>query len=445
VLEQLLLHIQRHQLCKITDKILLAVSGGIDSMVMLQLFIDAGYPIAVAHCNFQLRGADSDADEALVKKICDQHKIPFFVQRFDTSKSAKESGLSIQLAARKLRYDFFESIRSENGYQFVATAHHLNDSIETVLLNLTKGTGLKGLTGIPVKNNFIIRPLLFASREIVLDYAKAKQLEWREDSSNLNDDYQRNFLRHEVIPRLKEINPNLEQTFESTLERMSGASEMNQKFLDDFRSTSWNNDGDNILINRVALQKHNYPHVILWELLKSKGFNYDQCRDAIETSQSGKQFYSPTHYLTVDRESLIVSERNQTEILEVLIEDGQQCVSNGFQILDIEKKKGLREIDRRPSVAMLDASKIIFPLRWRKWENGDAFQPLGMATHKKVSDLLIDLKIPLPEKENVTVVESGGRIVWVVGHRIGDEFKITPTTTVSITLAVRKLEQEKIS
>lgn len=445
MLEQLLLHIQRHQLCKTTDKILLAVSGGVDSMVLMKLLIDAGFSVGVAHCNFQLRGQDSDADEACVKKACDQNKITIHAQRFQTAEFANETGLSIQLAARKLRYDFFENVRRDNGYQYVATAHHLNDSLETVLLNLVKGTGMKGLAGIPVKNNFIIRPLLFASRDSILDYAKTNKIEWREDLSNSRDDYQRNFLRHQVIPSLKEINPNLEQTFENTVERISGAVEMGEQFLADFKSTSCNINGESFSINRIDLNKYDHPHVILWELTKSKGFNFEQCSDVIETVQSGKRFYSETHCMTVDRDDLIITVRKMSEILEVLIEDGQQRVTNGLHVLEIERKKNPVDIDKRAFVANLDASKVIFPLRWRKWKNGDAFQPLGMTTHKKISDLLIDLKIPAPEKQQVTVLESGGRIIWVVGQRISDEFKITPTTTHLISLRVAKLETEKIS
>lgn len=445
MLEQLLLHIQRNQLCKTTDKILLAVSGGVDSMVMVRLFNEAGLTIGVAHCNFQLRGAESDGDEELVQNVCSKLKIPFHSQRFETSKFASETGLSLQLAARKLRYDFFEKIRADYGYQYVATAHHRNDSFETVLLNLTKGTGLKGLAGISVRTNFVIRPMLFASRDQIHNFAKSNQIEWRDDSSNTDDHYQRNFLRHHVIPRLHEINPNLDKTFENTAERIAGATEMIDVFLTEFKSRSWKEVDNKISIQRKDLSKFNYPQVILWELLKPKGFNYDQCCDVIRTTQSGKQFYSATHCLTVDRDSLLISERKESEIPEVLIEHGQQRATNGLSVIYIAKKSTPAKIDKGASVAILDASKIVFPLRWRKWKNGDAFQPLGMSTHKKISDLLIDLKIPLPEKEDVTVLESAGKIVWVVGQRISDEFKITNETTDFISLTAAKLDAENIS
>lgn len=445
MVEQLLLHIQRHQLCKTTDKILLAVSGGIDSMVMLRLFVEAGYRVGVAHCNFQLRGNDSDADEALVQKICDRHSIPFHVNHFETAAYTQEKGLSIQLAARELRYDFFERLRNLHHYHFVATAHNLNDSIETVVLNLTRGTGVKGLAGIPVKNNFIIRPLLFASRDSILEYAKEHNVEWRQDASNLEDDYQRNFLRHQVIPRLREINPNLEHTFNKTIERIAGAVGMIDKFLADFKARSCYVTDGRMVINIHDLGQFEFPQVILWELLKSNGFNYDQCVDIIHATQSGKEFFSATHRLTIDRDSAILTTRFPHEVADILISENQHQSINGVHLIEIKKTNGRAEIDPDTTAAILDASKITFPLRWRKWAHGDSFQPLGMSSRKKISDFLIDLKIPNPDKENITVLESDGRIAWVVGMRISDEFKITPSTTTSLSLKLKKLDLEKIS
>ncbi|HEY0743466.1 MAG TPA: tRNA lysidine(34) synthetase TilS, partial [Chryseosolibacter sp.] len=403
MLEQLLLHIERHQLCKTTDKILLAVSGGVDSMAMLDLLHKAGFRIGVAHCNFQLRGNDSLADEALVKQVCSARNIAFHSTRFNTNSYAEGNNLSIQLAARQLRYDFFEKLRSAHGYDWIATAHHLNDSIETVLLNLTKGTGIKGLAGIPVKNNRIIRPLLFASRDEILNYAMSQNLQWREDTSNEEDDYQRNFLRHHVIPRLKQINPNLEATFSKTIDRISGAVEMTESFLRDFKSSAVKREGDHVTINLNDLKKQHYPHVLLWEMIKDNGFNFDQCCDIIDTRQSGKQFLSSTHRLVVDRGSLIIARRDPDEILDVLIEADQHRVSNGVAILQLNKHDNGHVIDKSAQVAQLDASRITFPLRWRKWQAGDAFRPLGMTTHKKVSDLLVDLKVSTLDKEKVSV------------------------------------------
>jgi tRNA(Ile)-lysidine synthase len=439
VLEQFLNHISRYQLCKTTDKILLAVSGGVDSMVMAHLFREAGFQIGVAHCNFQLRGEDSKADEALVNLFCIEKKIPFHLQRFDTNAFAEESGLSIQLAARELRYKFFKEVREENGYDSIATAHHLNDSLETVLLNLTKGTGIKGLAGIPVRNEFIIRPLLFASRDEILDYASLHRIHWREDKSNTENDYQRNFLRNKVIPLLEEINPNLSETFRSTAERISGAVSMTEEFLSNFKSNSVRSFDDEEQIDLNALKKYSFSQVLLWELIKSKGFNYDQCCDIVRQHQTGKQFFSTGHRLVIDRDVLIIRSVKVEEILERLINAGDKSASNGSEILLIDQNTDSKiQIDKDPLIAQLDASTISFPLRWRKWEAGDFFQPLGMQSKKKLSDFFIDLKIPVSQKEKITVLESSGRIVWVVGYRISDDCKITPSTRSSVRIKVGK-------
>lgn len=421
------------------------MSGGLDSMAMLNLFQQAGIAVGVAHCNFQLRGADADADEALVRKVCSKNNIPCFSTRFNTATFAQQNNLSIQLAARKLRYDFFELVRKENSYDVIATAHHLNDSIETALLNFIRGTGVKGLSGIPVKNEYIIRPMLFAMRDQITEYAKSNNLEWREDMSNAEDDYQRNFIRHKITPLLKELNPNLEHTTVKTLERISGAVEMTQSYLAAFRSKSVQQKSNSQWINVADVREHNHAQVLLWELLKPYGFNYDQCSDIVATVQPGKQFFSSTHRLSIDRDFFILTERDQTEIAEVLIGSDQDRVSNGYEDLQISHNKdGRITIEQNPAVAILDASNVSFPLRWRPWQPGDFFQPLGMQSNKKLSDFLIDAKIPSAEKEYVTVVESAGKIVWVVGMRISDDVKITPETTASIVLKVAKTHREKI-
>jgi tRNA(Ile)-lysidine synthase len=441
VLEQLLNHVERHQLCKTTDKILLAVSGGVDSMVLLHLLHEARFTIAVVHCNFQLRGQDSDADELLVQIACSAKAIPFYTIKFETEAFARQHGLSIQMAARKLRYDFFQKVRAENRYDFIATAHQLNDSLETVLLNFTRGTGINGIAGIPVKNDFVIRPLLFATRDEILEYAALNKIQWREDASNAEDKYQRNFIRHKIIPLLEEINPNLEKTFQNSVERLSGAIEMAGKYLADFKSGSVVVKPDGEWISRGDLMQHAYPETLLWELLKKFGYNFEQCRDAVETKQSGKLFLTTTHRLVVDREHFILSARDSNQVIEVLIESFQDAAHNGRELLSIKSlDSALIEIDKTSSSAQVDASKLKFPLRWRAWQPGDSFKPLGMNAHKKISDLLIDLKVPASQKATVTVLESAGKIVWVVGLRVSDEFKITTETTSALSFNVAKTD-----
>jgi tRNA(Ile)-lysidine synthase len=414
-------------------------------MVMLRLFNKAGFSIAVAHCNFGLRGNDSDGDEHFVRIACAQIGVPFHCEKFNTNMFAESNALSIQLAARKLRYDYFERVRLEHGYTSIATAHNLNDSFETVLLNLTKGTGIRGIGGIPVISGNVIRPLLFASRDQISAYAHLENVRWREDSSNAQDDYQRNFVRHHVVPLLKQINPNLDHTSSRTLERINGAIEMNKVFLERFKAEAVTESGGLIRLNSEVLRSYPFAQVLLWEFAKEFGFNYTQCCEAIGTTHAGKRFYSSTHSLTVDRGALIITRFNRGEIPEVSIDANQAYASNGYDRLVVESQNDNAPIENSSLNAQVDASKLSFPLIWRKWRAGDTFQPLGMESHKKISDLLIDLKVPAPEKEHVTVIESAGKIVWVVGLRMSDLFKVSAQTTAIVKLAVEKLDPEKIS
>ena len=435
MLEQLLNHIEHNNLCNTTDKILLAVSGGLDSMVMLHLFREAGFSVGVAHCNFQLRAEASLADEELVTRVCVDQAIPFHGKRFDTGSYAAGNNLSVQMAARELRYHYFKEVIDKHQYQYLATAHHVNDSLETVLMNLMKGSGIEGLSGIPVKNGNIIRPMLFATKEMILTYASARHLSWREDASNASDDYQRNFVRHQIIPRMKEINPALEQTFMDTRERLAGAKQLMKLYVDNFRNSSVHFKNDLVIIDKNYLSETNTPAVLLWELIKDKGFNFKQCRDIIARHQAGKKFISSTHEVTVDREKYILKIINKKSISPLLIEKPvaiAEGASGTLHMAEIPREKFTLDKDRK--IAQLDHDKIKYPLVWRSWLPGDSFIPLGMDQSKKISDFLIDAKTSLPEKEKITVIESGGEIVWVVGQRIHEHFKVTPQTERILTL-----------
>jgi tRNA(Ile)-lysidine synthase len=439
VVEQLLNHIQRHNLCKTTDKILLAVSGGIDSMVMLHLFRQAGFRLGIAHCNFQLRGEDSRADEALVNMACVDQSIPFHVKRFDTETYADSRGMSIQMAARELRYTYFSEVVREQGYDAIATAHHLDDSFETVLLHLTKGTGFEGITGIPVRNDHVIRPMLFATRKMIAEYAQLHHLIWREDKSNDSDDYQRNFIRHQVVPALRGINPNLGETFRYTQERLQGAGLLLKYYVDQFRAQSITFSGDDMKIDMQALKNLPSPVVMLWEILKDKGFNYAQCQDILDNDhQSGKQFLSSTHLLTVDRQQFFVQQKTDSASSCFAIDSFPVSVQTELGSLRFEEiPKDEFRLEKNSERAQLDFHKVKFPLLWRTWKEGDSFIPLGMQYPKKLSDFLIDIKMPLPEKEKVTVIESAGTIIWVVGFRIHDRFKVTDETHQVMTIDFR--------
>jgi tRNA(Ile)-lysidine synthase len=437
VLEQFLNHISRHNLCKTTDKILLAVSGGIDSMVMLHLFKCAGFSIGVVHCNFQLRGLDSMADEALIKSDCEQYHTPFFVKRFDTKRYANDNGLSIQMAARELRYTYFKHLLAEHSYDYLATAHHLDDVLETVLLNVVKGSGIEGISGIPVKVHEVIRPLLYATKEQIRLYAIAEKLAWREDASNNTQDYQRNFLRHEIVPRLKEINPSLQETFRNTLERLVGANELLKIYLNNVRLEAFQLSREQLSIAKINILKTPAPAVLLWELIKEMGFNFEQCQDMVKEHQSGKIFLSSTHQLTVDRQHFIIQPTRDKKFAIIHIQSTDTVVENGLDTLNIAVVgKDAFQLVRSPEIAQLDIDKIEYPLVWRPWKAGDFFVPFGMNQSKKLSDFFIDIKLSRPEKDKVTVIESKGTIIWVVGWRIHDHFKVTEHCRNVLTIKV---------
>jgi tRNA(Ile)-lysidine synthase len=432
VLQQFLNHIRRFDLGEPPARILLAVSGGLDSMVMLHLYHTAGFEIGVAHCNFQLRGKAADQDTALVKDTCSALSIPFYGNSFDTADYALGKGISIQMAARELRYAWFDSLLAEHQYQYVATAHHLNDSIETVLLNWVHGGSSEAFGGIPVKNKRIIRPLLFASREALTQYALASNVVWREDHSNQSDDYERNYIRHHVIPHLKEMNPSLEQTILRGFEKSGGESALMTIGFENWKAEFVKVSSQRLQISKKAFHQMTYAPSVLWRLLRPYSFSFDTCSDVIASlhGQSGKRFLSSSHQLVVDREDLIVMPQPR-DWNETIISDGQQKAILGSWLMSIENT-GLRK-SGASNEATLDADKVKFPLTWRKWRAGDAFYPLGMGHKKKLSDFLIDNKISVSDKDYVTVLVSAGEIIWVVGYRIDNRFRITEETQSTIS------------
>ena len=426
--EQFLEHIHRNTLCSVSDRILLTVSGGLDSMVMLHLFGSNGFHVSVAHCNFQLRGKESDGDEDFVAARCKHLSIPFHSKRFETNNYATQNNISTQMAARELRYAWFAELQQKEKLDLVATAHHLNDSIETVLFNLVNGRGADGLTGIAVRNGKIIRPLLFASRKEIEQYAALNGITWREDDSNQHDDYKRNFIRHRVIPKLKEVNPNLEQSVLQSMEKTRGIIELKELGVSGFKSNYVIEQGKRTAINKEAILQLSYPAGVLYELIKAGGFSLDHCNQIIPglKGQSGKKFLSPTHQLIIDREELIITPHADF-YKEVTITKEQTESSLGPWNLEIEETSDLT-LSNNPFQVLLDADKVKYPLSWRPWKEGDFFYPLGMEQRKKISDFLIDQKVPLSEKSTVTVIESEGEIIWVVGYRISNRFKIASET-----------------
>ena len=415
------------------DRVLVAVSGGLDSMVLLHLLKQLETEVAVAHCNFQLRGDDSDQDEAFVRAYCESKDIPFFCQRFETNNYATENKLSIQMAARELRYAWFGELMEVNGFIKLATAHHFNDSIETMLLNWVRGAGIEALRGISPSRGNIIRPLLCATRDEINDYAADHTITWREDISNQTDDYQRNFIRHQVIPPLKRINVSLENTLRESVHKTEDEWAFYQKSVDDWHKRFVIRDGEILKISKEGFLHPAHGASLLWQTIKSKGFSYEQCVEAlhIKDKQSGKYFLSSSYKLVVDRDSFMVT-RQENDWHEVFIQRDQSQVALGPMKLEIRESDPIPP-SQNQNEAMLDADKLVFPLRWRKWLPGDQFFPLGMDHHKKISDFLIDRRISVGEKDRVTVLESAGEIVWVAGHRIDNRYKLTSVTKRALT------------
>jgi len=405
-------------------KILLALSGGLDSVALFHLFNLSGFSFEVAHCNFNLRAEESDADEKFVIDLCASLNIPLHIKQFNTESFAKDNGISIQMAARDLRYTWFVEIRSANNIDFIATAHHQDDQIETVLLNLSRGTGLKGMHGILAKHESLIRPLLFCDRQALALWIKDNKFLYREDSSNASVKYSRNKLRHKVLPVLKEINASLGATMQQNVERFEASHQNLSFFYEKERATILSAKEDEITINLLEIQKWPSPIDALFHYLSVYGFNDWKAMEQQLNSDSGKIISSKTHQLLKNRNALILKEIPISRDEEYLIQDATSFISEPinlkFECLQIEDFKLMKD----STIAALDYDKLDFPLTLRKWRKGDVFHPLGMRGKKKLSDFFIDKKLSVFEKQNTWIVCTNDKIVWVVGARIDERFKL---------------------
>jgi tRNA(Ile)-lysidine synthase len=421
-------YIEDQSLIEPKSRLLLAVSGGGDSMVMLHLFNACGYNFAVAHCNFHLRGQEADADEALVRETCKTLGVEFFVKHFQTTEYAANNNISIQVAARELRYGWFSDLCNEKGFASVAIAHNKNDVAETVLFNLTRGAGLKGLTGIKSKSNNIIRPLLFAYRHEIEEYAAQHAVAYRNDSSNAQTKYARNRIRHNVLPELQEINPAAIDNIYSTSLHLANTWQAIEAMNADFRARVRSEVPNEIHYCIEELIKYPFRQLFLIEELASFGFSPAAVIDIEKSlySQPGKKFYSSTHRLVRDREVLIVSQAQiSTEKKEVKIDEAAGVITEPIALsFSVVSNDSDFTIPKSSDFAALDYTKLQFPLTLRQWREGDWFIPFGMKGRKKISDFLVDQKVPLHRKDSVYVLESNGDIVWVVGFRVDDRYKL---------------------
>jgi len=437
--EHFLSHIKNNKLADRQETLMLAVSGGIDSVVMTDLFYEAGYSCIILHCNFGLRGQESDGDEAFVRSLAAKYEFPVYVKHFDTEGYAEENGISIQMAARDLRYAWFDEMAKQHDISRIATAHNLNDSVETVLLNLTRGTGIKGITGIPVVNGKYIRPLLFAPREKIVDYCKERRLSYREDSSNSSTKYKRNKIRHNIIPVLQEINPAFLQTMTENINHFREAHQIYRQEIEKTREILFKSIPGGISIDLEELIKLRPLSAWLYELFSDAGFSMDQCKSIqhILDSESGKQFVSRTHRLYKDRSQLLLFPVEESTFERYYIDSPESNAVVPFSLdMEVMDRARLEQFPDDPSIACLDLDQLNFPLIIRKWKHGDYFFPLGMEQMKKVSDFFIDTKVPVPVKNRTWILTSGRHIAWIIGHRLDNRYKVTDSTKRVLRLQV---------
>lgn len=441
MLEDFLNYIEKNSLAEKSERILLAVSGGIDSMVMADLFSKTGYFIGIAHCNFRLRGSDSDNDELFVKDYAARLNKPFFSIGFNTAEYAREKGISTEMAARELRYRWFEEIRSKYGYDKIALAHNKNDNVETILLNLCRGTGIKGLTGMKPLNGNLIRPLLFASRSQIQNYASENSIEYRLDITNDEVKFIRNKFRHQIIPLFREINPSFDDTVNEMAERFSEIREILENHIRTVKQNVVIKENGETVLSLQKLLEYGPQKTILFELFQPYGLLASQLDTLIKVinGQTGSLIFTETHRIIKNRDEIIITKLPVPQSKDFFI-----CnIEDFYRLPFIESAElkpvtsGLR-IEHDPLVATVDASLLEFPLKIRSWKAGDRFMPFGMESFRKLSDYFTDRKFSLPDKEKALVMESAGKIVWLLGDRIDNRFRITPSTRNALIIRLRK-------
>lgn len=432
-----------------SDKLIIAVSGGVDSVVLCELCHRSGFDFAIAHCNFQLRGEESRRDEQFVRSISEKYGAGFFVKKFDTEKYALKNRIGIQEAARKLRYDWFNTIigqwpapgnpKSEirnpqsthSGRTFLLTAHHANDNIETLLMNFFRGTGIAGLKGILPRQGNVIRPLLFATKQEIVNFARENNLSFEEDSSNVSDKYTRNYFRNQLIPSIQKVYPGVADNLKNNLERFREIDLLYQQAIDSLKKKLLEPKGNEIHLPVLKLMRSKPLYTIVYEIIREFNFTSHQTDEVIGllSSKSGKYLQSSSHKIIRNRGWLIIAPNDTVSAQNILIEEKDKSVLFSQGQLRIERRSALNyQVLPDSSVAALDADEIRFPLLMRKWKQGDYFYPLGMTKKKKLSRFFIDQKMSIQDKENTWIIEMDKKILWIVGRRIDNRFKITPKT-----------------
>lgn len=418
-------------------RILVALSGGPDSVCMLHLLKISGFNLEVAHCNFQLRGKESDDDENFVAELCKNWDIPLSINKFNTIKFAAENKISIEMAARQLRYDWFEILRADKNLDHIAVAHNSNDSAETFFLNLARGTGLAGLTGIKPVNEYIIRPILFATRTQILQYLAKNNLRYCTDSTNESEDITRNYIRHKILPAFLHLNPSFINSLTDTMQLLKAAGNMNEKQIEQNLLKLIHFKENHTFLSTNTFQNQDEALLYIFHAIKKYGFNSTQVRQITESlTNAGRMFTSVTHELLIDRNRLIIREKKKIASVNLSISSVGKFEYPAGNIL-LENIPCCPPYSGSPYEIMINAEKVQFPLTLRNWRKGDKLMPLGMKGFKKASDMLVDAKIDLFTKENVLVLENADhQIIWLVGIRLDERFKLPSTPTSILRIAI---------
>ncbi|MDR0981712.1 MAG: tRNA lysidine(34) synthetase TilS [Culturomica sp.] len=413
---------------------LLGVSGGPDSMAMLHAFIQLGLQVKVLHCNFRLRGKESDEDEKFVEEYCHEHKVPFIAKKFNTAEYANINKMSIEMAARELRYKWFSEMKNKENADYIAVAHHADDSAETVFINLTRGTGIRGLTGIsPITSDFVIRPLLAFSHEEIETYLKENNIPFRIDRTNTSDIYVRNFIRHQIIPAFKKINPSFLNTIRENCKILQETAAIFDYAIEELKKSVLEIKNEEIRIDIDKTLQTPAPSTFLHEILAPYGFNKEQIREILLTAKaiSGKKFYGDNYTVVKNRTYWLLYPTPKENLLEVVINQVGTYEYGNYKIhfSTFPAVIGI-EIPKKHNSIWIDADKISFPITVRTWQKGDRFMPIGMKGRmKKLSNFFIDLKLSEREKQQVMIFEVQKEIIiWVAPHRISENVKITDTT-----------------
>ena len=435
-------YINLHNLCTVNHTVLLAVSGGVDSMVLLHILQSLGYSVAVAHCNYQLRGNASDADEALVTQYCKYNNITFFTKKMDTATYMAEHKIGLQEAARTLRYSWFATIINPTTnlpYQYIATAHHANDNVETVLMNICKGTGIAGLRGILPKQTNIIRPLLYATKAQIETYSTTHNIQYLTDASNVTNKYSRNYMRNQVLPLLAQQYPQIVNNIVQNIDRCTDIEHLYNEIVNNKIKKITEQKGNELHIPLLKLTKEKAYKTLLYEIVKPYNFTTTQLPEIIKlfTANNSSYITSTTHQIIKNRNWLIITTLTTTEANNIIIEANTNTINFALGKIEILTTHNLTVINDA-NTACIDAALLTFPLLLRPFRKGDYFYPLGLPKKKKIARFMIDIKLSKTQKENTWVLENNGLIIWVVGHRIDDRYKVTANTNAIYLLKLSK-------